>query len=204
MPWKDIQDWEQSIVTGVTSTLEKLGYNTVMRQYLRSGDALWGGKSVYKEAQVFLFGKSYRAEVFAEQLKFIADSLPELKIVLVAASQGASFNNMAMMRLDHNKQIYSIELGTFFPHMKRRRLTEKNLAIDSNGFREDPMCHRDLWSGTKAYIKAFYRWFKYRVQGDRVKFTHCINTPGHEYKWEYPEVHERITGFLTANFSEKH
>jgi hypothetical protein len=201
--WDGVQDWEKSIVTGVTAMIEKLGYTCIMKQYFRSGDALWGGKSVYREAQSFLFGVSYRAQVLAEELKFITMNLPKLKIVLVGASQGASFNNMAMMKLDKVKLVYSIELGTFFPHMSRRKLTKQNLAIDSNGLMRDPMCHRDLWTGSKSYFKAFARWFRHKVQGHKIKFTNCINTPGHEYRWEYPEVQSRITEFLTAVFGEK-
>ena len=199
-----LQDWEKSIVTGVTATLEKLGYSCIMRQYFRCGDKLWGGKNWFREGQFFYFGKSFRAYVFAQELKLIVANLPKLKIVLVGASQGAAFNNKVMVYLGSAERIYSIELGTFFAHMRRRQLTKRNLAIDSNGLMPDPMCHRDLWKGTKAYFKAFVRWSKYRAEGKRVKFTNCINTPGHEYQWEYPEVNGRITAFLTAALGEKH
>lgn len=202
--WDGVQDWEQSIVTGVTATIQKLGYSCIMKQYLRSGDDLWGGVNLHREAQFFLIGVSYRAQVLAEELKFITMNLPKLRIVMVGASQGAAFNNMVTIELGDVERIYSIELGTFFSHMKRRKLTNRNLAIDSNGLIDDPMCHRNLWAGTKSYFKAFVRWFEYRAQGKHVKFTLCINTPGHEYKWEYPEVHGRITEFLTAVFGEKH
>ncbi len=50
-----LQDWEKSIVTGVTATLEKLGYSCIMRQYFRCGDALWGGKKLVQRGAVFLF-----------------------------------------------------------------------------------------------------------------------------------------------------
>jgi hypothetical protein len=201
--WDGIQDWEKSIVTGVTATLEKLGYSCIMRQYFRACDPLWGGKSWFKEGQFFIFGKNHRAEVLAEELRFIRTNLPKLSIVLVGASQGAAFDNIVMVNLGNVEQVYSIELGTFFAHMGRRQLTKRNLAIDSNGLMRDPMCHRDLWKGTKSYFMAFVRWFKYKAQGKPVKFTNCINTPGHEYQWEYPEVCGRITGFLTAIFGEK-
>ena len=199
-----LQDWEKSIVTGVTATLEKLGYSCIMRQYFRCGDALWGGKNWFREGQFFYFGKSFRAYVFAQELKLIVANLPKLKIVLVGASQGAAFNNKVMVHLGSAERIYSIELGTFFAHMRRRQLSKRNLAIDSNGLMPDPMCHRDLWKGTKAYFRAFVRWSKYRAEGKRVKFTNCINTPGHEYQWEYPEVNGRISAFLTAALGEKH
>ena len=202
--WEGLLDWEKSIVTGVTATLEKLGYSQTMKQYFRCGDALWGGRSWYKEGRFFLFGTNYRAYVLAEELKFLMVNLPKLRIVLVGASQGAAFDNIVMVYLGSVEQVYSIELGTFFAHMRRRQLTTRNLAIDSNGLMRDPMCHRDLRKGTKAYFMAFVRWFKYKAQGKPRKFTNCINTPGHEYQWEYPEVHGRITEFLTAVFGEKH
>ncbi|MBN1643924.1 MAG: hypothetical protein JW856_03815, partial [Dehalococcoidales bacterium] len=163
--WEEIQDWEQSIVTGVTATLEKLGYSCLIKQYFRSGDALWGRKNVSREARFFLTGVSYRAGVFAEELKFIVQNLPKLKVILVGASQGAAFNNAAMMKLENTERIYSIELGTFFSHMSRRKITEHTLAIDSNGSMSDPMCHRNLRIATKAYLGAFYRWFKFRSIG---------------------------------------
>ena len=72
---------------------------------------------------------------------------------------------MVMMHLGNVERVYSIELGTFFAHMRRRQLTTRNLAIDSNGLMRDPMCHRDLWKGTKSYFMAFVRWFKYKAQG---------------------------------------
>jgi hypothetical protein len=202
--WESLLDWEKSIVTGVTATLEKLGYSYIMKQYFRSEDALWGRKSWLKEGEFFLFGKSLRAQVFAAELKFLTANLPQLRIVLVGASQGAAFDNKTLMELGANDKVYSIELGTFFAHMQRRQLTKRNLAIDNNGFMKDPMCQRDLWQGTKSYFKAFVRWFNYKIQGKPVKFTNCINTPGHEYQWEYPEVKGRITAFLNANFGEKH
>jgi hypothetical protein len=201
--WDDLLDWEKSIVTGVTVTLEKLGYSVTMKQYFRSGDALWGGRSWFKEGQFFLYGKSFRVEVCTAELKFITDNQPGLRVVLVGASQGAAFDNAVMVRLGAADRFYSIELGTFFAHMRRRVLTTRNLAIDSNGLMNDPMCHRDLWKGAKAYFKAFVLWFKYKARGQQVKFTNCINTPGHEYPWEFKEVHGRITEFLTAVFQEK-
>jgi hypothetical protein len=87
--------------------------------------------------------------------------------------------------------------------MSRRVVTERTLAIDGNGVSPDPMAHRNLRAGFKAYITAPFRWVKYRLQGKPEKFTYCINTPGHDYNWDYPEVHGRITDFLITNFGTK-
>jgi len=202
--WDDLLDWEKSIVTGVTATLDRLGYSYHMMQYLRSKDGLWRHtKDCFREARFFLTGRSFRADVMSKELRLLAKYRPGLRFVLVGASQGAAFDNAVMMKLTDVPIAYSIELGTFFPHMPRRLLSKRTLAIDSNGIRRDPMCERDLWAGFRAYIKAFYRWFENRATGKHTKFTHLINTPGHEYQWEYPAVRTGITDFLETQFGEK-
>jgi len=201
--WEGLLEWEKSIVTGVTATLEKLGYSYDVVQYFRSGDGwLRHMKDILKEARFFITGASPRAQVMSEELKLLVQNLTGIKVILVGASQGAAFNNAAMRKLGNQERVYSIELGTFFPHMSRRTLTDRTLAIDSNGLMRDPMCQRDLWAGAKSYFGAFYRWIKYKIEGKPVKFTYCINTPGHEYQWEHPAVHTNITEFLTARFGK--
>jgi hypothetical protein len=108
-----------------------------------------------------------------------------------------------MRQLGELHQVFSIELGIFFPHMPRRVITDRTLAIDSNGVMPDPMAHRNLKAGFKAYIIAPFRWTKYRLQGKPEKFTYCINAPGHNYSWEYPEVQRQIIDFLNTNFGTK-
>jgi hypothetical protein len=41
------------------------------------------------------------------------------------------------------------------------------------------------------------------LQGQPKKFSYCINVPGHEYNWEYPEVQRQIEDFLNLNFGTK-
>jgi hypothetical protein len=201
--WEGLLEWEKSIVTGVTDTLDKLGYSNSVVQYFRSGNGwLRHMIDIPTEARFFFTGGSPRAKIMSEELKLLLKNLTGKNIILVGASQGAAFNNVAMEKLGEHEHIYSIELGTFFPHVPRRTLTERTLAIDSNGLQPDPMCQRNLWAGTKSYIKAFYRWFKGQIEHKPVKFTHCINTPGHEYQWEYPGVHTNIKEFLTARFGK--
>jgi len=193
--------WERSIVDGVSNEVDLMGYQWALTQYFRSGNSWWRHvRDMVKEALFFMNGKSSRVDVLAAALKFLVTRLDKLTIILVGASQGAAFGNAVMQRLGDMPQCYSIELGIFFPYMSLRMLTERTLAIDSNGTRSDPMCNRNLRAGFIAYMGAFYRWFKYRAQGKPKKFSHCINVPGHEYGWDYPEVKERITDFLVTNF----
>ncbi len=204
-PLEHLLKWEKSIVEGVSATIEGLGYDWLLTKYCRTEAGWWLHMRDMKEQVRFFFkGKYPKAKVMAAEIKFIAQHVNNLKILLLGASQGAAFSNVVMRQLGELQRVYSIELGIFFPHMPRRVITERTLAIDSNGTMPDPMAHRNLKAGAKAYITAPYRWIKYRLQGKPEKFTYCINTPGHNYSWEYPEVQRQIIDFLNTNFGAKH
>ncbi len=203
-PLEQLLKWERSIVEGVNATIEGLGYNWLLTQYFRAGANWWAHmRNMKEQVRFFFIGESYKARLMAAELKFIVQHINNLKIILVGASQGAAFSNVVMRQLGELYQVYSIELGIFFPHMPRRVITGRTLAIDSNGTMPDPMAHRNLKAGAKAYIIAPYRWIKYRLQGKPEKFTYCINAPGHDYSWEYPEVQRHIKDFLNTNFGTK-
>jgi hypothetical protein len=198
---EDCLDWERSIVEGIIETMSELGRSWTLVQYFRSGNSFWRHmRDIRKEAAFFLQGKSSQARAMAAGLRFLLEHLQGLRVVLVGASQGAAFSNAVMRHLGGYPGIYSIELGIFFPHMGRRVITERTLAIDSNGLMPDPMCNRNLLAGFRAYITAPYRWVNFKLQGNPQRFTYCINAPGHDYNWEYPEVHGRVEDFLRASF----
>ncbi|MFC1932570.1 hypothetical protein ACFLXU_02930 [Chloroflexota bacterium] len=203
-PLEHLLQWERSVIEGISATLDQFGFSWLLTQYFRSGSTLRPHLMDLKEQTVFFFtGKSSKTVAMAAELKFISEHVDNLIIILIGASQGAAFSNAVMRQMDEPNQTYSIELGIFFPHMSRRVITEKTLAIDSNGTMSDPMAHRNLKAGFKAYITAPYHWTKYRLQGKPEKFTYCINAPGHDYNWEYPEVQRRIIDFLNKNFGTK-
>ncbi|MBI4302823.1 MAG: hypothetical protein HY665_00580 [Chloroflexi bacterium] len=197
-------EWEQSIVKGVSATVEKLGYSWLLMQYFRGGSSWWAHTLDMREQLRFFFeGQSSMATALAAELGFIARRLEKLNIVLVGVSQGAAFSNAVMRQLNGLHRVYSIELGLFFPHMSRRVITERTLAIDSNGVMPDPVAQRNLKVGFEAYITAPGRWIKYRWQGKPQKLSYCINVPGHDYSWEYIEVCGRVEHFFRTNFGEK-
>ncbi|MBM2824624.1 MAG: hypothetical protein HW402_288 [Dehalococcoidales bacterium] len=203
-PLDECLAWEKSVVDGVTATVERMGYRWLLRQYFRSGSSAWAHLLTFKEQVRFFFNGEYReVRVMAAELQFITRHLSNTKVILVGISQGAAFSNAVMRQMGEVNQIYSIELGLIFPYMSRRVVTERTLAMDNNGIMPDPISQRDLWVGFKAYIKAPFWWVKYRLQGRPQKFSHCINTPGHDYSWEYPEVRRRISEFLKIHLGIK-
>ncbi len=203
-PLDDLLKWERSIVDGVIATIERLGYSCLLVQHFRSGRSFWARMRDLEEQTNFVFtGQSYKVKEMVAELKFISKHLTNLKILLIGASQGAAFSNAVMRQIDTPDQLYSIEFGIFFPHMPRRVTTERTLAIDDNGTMPDPIAHRNLRAGFKAYVTAPGRWVKCRLDGKPQKFTYCINAPGHDYNWEYPAVHQRVEEFLKIKFGTK-
>jgi len=197
-------NWERSVVEGISAAIEQQGYTWLLIQYFRGGRSWWAHMlDVKDQARFFFTSKTFKAEVMAAELKFITQHVNNLKVVLIGVSHGAAFSNTVMRQLGKLHQIYSIELGMFFAQMPRRVLTERTLAIDSNGQMPDPIAHRNLKTAFKTYITAPFRWIKYRLEGKRIKFSHCINVPGHEYGWSYPEVRQKIVDFIEAKFGTK-
>ena len=197
---KHLINWERSLVIGIQDALSKLGLNAVLVQYFRSGNTFWDHLThIPEQIKYFLTGEIYQAKVMAAQVRFIYEHLHNIKIVLLGVSQGAAFNNSVMEHSDRNPNIFSIEVGTFFTQLKRRVITEQTLALDSNGLMPDPVVRRNVGAALKAYFLAPFSWAKYKFAGQSVKYTYCINVPGHDYNWNYPDVQRRISDFLKVH-----
>ena len=195
--------WEASVVDGVKTTLNKMGCDWILLQYFRSGKNWWNHLwDTPGQIRYYLTGKFFRAELLAAELNFLSEHVKNLDIFLLGVSRGADFGN-TVMEHTNNRGIYSIELGTFFARLSRRVITERTLVLDGNGLVPDPIVHFNLLMGIKAYITAPFRWINYRMAGKPVKFTDCINVPGHEYQWEYPNVGAPIERFLETNLGYK-
>jgi len=203
-PIEELLQWERSVVDGISSTIERLGYKSLLTQHLRSDMGFWEHmRDMKDQICFFLKGKSSKVRVLVAELRFITRHLQALTVIMIGASQGAAFSNAVMRQLGEIDRVYSIELGIFFPHMPRRVITKRTLAIDSNGTMPDPMANRNLRIGFQAYLTAPWRWIKSRLEGKPQKFTYCINAPGHDYNWEYPDVQGKIIDFLNLNFGDK-
>ena len=118
-------------------------------------------------------------------------------------SQGAAFNDAVMQHLDGHESVYSVELGIFFLQKSRRVIGGRTLVIDSNGLMPDAMMEWNILSMLLAFLGAPFRWIKSRLKGTPIKFSHCVNAPGHEYSWEHPEVRRQIEDFLEVTFGTK-
>jgi len=197
---ENLLQWERSIVEGVSTTIEKLGYTWSLIQYFRTNSGWRETMEDIKEQFRFFTSK---AKIMAAELRFITQHFNTLRVVMIGVSQGAAFSNAVVQYLDGLDRVSSIELGMPFPYKSRRVITEKTLALDSNGLMPDALMEWNVPTIIRTYLTAPFRWIKYKLQGKQIKFTYCINVPGHDYNWDYPEVQRQIEDFLNMEFGTK-
>ncbi len=192
--------WERSLVTGVSDTMEKLGHTSLLIHYLRTGRG-WREKirDVKEQFQFFAF----KARLMATELRFLTQHINPPKVLLIGVSQGAAFSNAVMRDLTDLGLVYSIELGMPFNQRSQRLVTEKTLVLNSNGLMPDATVQGNLVGALEAYLVGPFKWLMYQLRRRPVRFAQCINAPGHDYDWGYPEVKQQIEDFLKLNFGTK-
>ena len=192
--------WERSIVDGIKGAIEEMGYSLLLTQYFRSGIG-WREQMRDLREQFRFFTPKARA--MAGWLRFILEHVNNIKVIFVGVSQGAAFGNSVMRQLGGLYPVYSIELGFPFQYKSWRIITERTLAMDSNGVRPDILAQGNLRVGAGILMAAPFKWMWHRLRGRRVAFAHCVNAPGHEYDWSNPEIQKSIRDFLKAYFGAK-
>lgn len=190
-------EWERSIVAGVASVMEEMGYSFLLTQYFRSGEG-WQ-EEIRDLREQFRFFTS-KANVMAAWLRFVISHVNGIKVILIGISQGAAFGSAVMQRLGEYFPVYNIELGFPFLYKSRRVITERTLAIEGDGVKPDVMTQGNIWVGAGIFMAAFFRWIRYNLEGRPIPLALCINAPGHEYHWNNPEIQRPIRDFLETNF----
>lgn len=197
---QNLLQWERSHVEGVSATIEKLGYTRFLMQYFRTNS---GWREIMRDIREQTRFFTTKANTMAAELRFLIRHLKDLRVIMIGVSQGAAFSNAVLQHLHSLDRIFSIELGMPFPYKSRRVITENTLALDSNGLMPDALMEWDVPTIARTYLLAPFRWLKYKLQGKQIKFTYCINVPGHDYNWDYPEVQRQVEEFLNLNFGTK-
>ncbi len=192
--------WERSIIVGVDSTITKMGCKGELIQYFRSKTGTRAVIQDIREQMKFFANKS---RIMAEELKFVTSHIKDVKIILIGVSQGAAFSNAVQQHLNGEDRVFSIEIGTPFFYKSKRKITERTLTLDGNGLMPDALMEWNVPIILKTYFGAPFRWLRYRMKGKPEKFTYCINVPGHDYNWDYPEVQGQIEEFLRTKLGQK-
>jgi hypothetical protein len=184
-----------SILEGIKTELENLGYHSVMLNYRRTSSGLRGCVREFVEA-----ARQYpnKAEDLAVRLEFLAEHLPEVKIIVAGESTGTVITDKTMKLLEKNEQVYSIQTGTPFWHTSAEG--ERTLLMNTNGRAVDTFSGGNIpvmiWTSIKSWLGISS---PEQEPGDILSW---LKAPGHHYSWEYPGVYNEVVEFLKMQFGE--
>ena len=185
-----------SIVTGIESELGKLDYTSLSLVYLRTEDTLKGRLGELGEIKTSYQSK---AEDLACKMEFVTRHIPDLKVIIAGESNGTVICDRAMSILEDNPQVYSIQTGHPFWH--DNFTLDRTLLLTSNGIVTDSFSQGDFWAVFWGNLKNWLHLSQ--PEDDFGTAPHYVGAPGHDYWWQYPEVHAQITSFLDENFGIK-
>ena len=185
-----------SILTGIESELDSLGYESLMLNYRRTSETVWGCINEFVEATIQYPSK---ARDLAYRMEFLTDHLPDLRVIVTGESNGTVISDSAMHILRDNPNVYSIQTGSPFWH--EPVMLERTLLLNSNGMTPDSFSEGDIPTMIWASLKGLFGLAPPEENPGRVLYF--LWAPGHDYRWQYPEVCSQIENFLGENFGIK-
>ena len=198
MGWNYVADtpgWS-TILEGITSELEGLGYRPLILNYCRTSKGLWGSVKEIIEASTRY---SKKVPGMEKRVEFLIDHLPDLKVIITGESTGTTITEEAMSFFRDRPNVYSIQTGN--PFWYETSDQERTLRINTNG------TYADAFSGGNVpgmIWATFKHWIGLSSTeehpGDILKW---LKAPGHHYSWQYPAISSEITEFLEENFPER-
>ena len=186
----------RSILTGIKSELDSLGYESVVLNYRRTSETVLGCIEEFAESVASYPSK---AKDLACRVEFLTDHLPDLSVIVTGESNGSVISDSAMHILQDNQSVYSIQTGSPFWH--RSVTMERALLLNNNGMAPDSFSEGDIPTMVWASLKGLFGLAPPEENpGTILSF---LRAPGHDYSWKYPEVCSQIESFLEENFRIK-
>lgn len=182
-----------SIFTGIEYEMKRSGYKPLLVSYQRTVDSLPGR---IDELAELLTGYSGKAKDLAYRVEFLTTHLPEIKVIIAGESNGSVICDQVMSILADNPRVYSIQTGPPFWHNSAS--LDRTLVMTYNGRTLDSFSHGEFLTLARANLKALLGLPQTANESGLI--AHFIRAPGHDYWWQYPEVHRQITDFLEQNF----
>jgi hypothetical protein len=182
-----------SILSGVKSELDSLGYESVVLNYRRTSETVLGCIEEFVEAVTDYPSK---AKELAYRMEFLTDHLPGLRVIVAGESNGTVISDSAMKILRDNPSVYSIQTGAPFWH--EPIMLERTLLLNSNGVKPDTFSKGDIPVMLWATLKGLFGLVPPEESPGTV--LSFLRAPGHDYSWQYPEIYSQIVSFLDANF----
>jgi hypothetical protein len=185
-----------SILDGIKSELDNLGYKSLVLNYRRTSSGVWGCIKEFIEA-VARYPR--KARELAKRVEFLTDHIPSLKVIVTGESTGTVISDKAMGILQDKPQVYSIQTGTPFWH--KPTALDRTLLMNSNGKGIDTFSYGNVPAVVWATFKS---WFGLSSTEDNPgNILSWLRAPGHDYSWQYPGVCSEVVKFLANNFGWK-
>ena len=184
----------QSICEGIESELTSLGYRSLWLDFRRTEETFRG---VVKEFVEVFAAYPSKAENLACRVNFLTAHLPELKVIITGESNGTVISDRVMNILRDNPRVYSIQTGTPFWH--RNVMLDRTLVLNYNGITPDTFSQGDIPTMVWASLKALFGFSSPEKEAPG-RIFYFMRAPGHDYRWQYPDVYSQITRFLEENF----
>jgi hypothetical protein len=179
-PLEEAQDFAP-IIEGVQETLNEWGYKSVIIPYNRTKSGFIGKIRGVKE---FFSSFDFSSEILAKDVEFLAEKLPDKKIIMAGLSNGASFVNRTYEKVtgEVKNSVYVITAGT--PFWEKPFESDNVLQLDNAG--RDTLVEGDVSSLFSSLIKT--------------PFSKRFEAPGHDYFWSSSDVNSKIVSFLRDKF----
>ncbi len=191
----DTPGWA-SILDGIKSELENLGYKSLVLNYRRTSGGLQG---CMKEFVEVITRYPHKSRELAKRVEFLTDHIPNLKVIVAGESTGTVISDKTMGILKDKPQVYSIQTGTPFWH--KPTALDRTLLMNSNGRGIDTFSYGNVPAMIWATIKG---WLGLSSPDDNPgDILSWLKAPGHDYSWQYPGVYSEVVNFLTSNFEWK-
>lgn len=189
------QGW-WGILGGIASELDSSGYKSLLLNYQRTTDSFRGQIDESVEMLTFYPAK---AKDLATRVEFLTTNIPELRVIVAGESNGTIISDSVMSILKDNPQVYSIQTGPPFWH--ENNMLDRTLVITNNGIIPDSFSQGNFLTMISSNLKALFGL--YQPQDDSGTILYYIKAPGHEYRWQYPEVRAKITNFFERDIGIK-
>lgn len=187
-PLSEIPGWE-SIMNGISDTLAGYGYKTLLLDYKRTRHGFDG---VVGEMEVLLNVQPAKAQELAEQVNFLTDNIPGIRVILTGESNGATIADDALRLLKDNTRVFAIETGPPVWHPSLQ--CSRSLIIRNNGEQADTFSNGDIPTIIRANAESAFGMY----DGTEGNILLYIGAPGHYYSWDYPEVRSQVGKFISG------
>lgn len=180
------------IIRGIEKTLADRGYESIVVPYERTKNSFLGRIEGAKE--LFNFFQKQSKEL-AQGVEFFLENNPGKKIIIVGLSNGATFVDETMQKIDEfQNSVLAIEIGA--PFWQRPFNSDNILRLDNEN--KDPLVKGEAKVLVASLFKAPIKWLSAKISGSGLTLPQALKFPGHKYSWESSEVNPQIASFLEA------